>query len=150
MSSTLRFSAYRSRDKNSCLALFDENCPKYFAANEREDYENFLDTMPEGYQVCTLDEAVVGAFGILGDEADYKHINWILISPKSQGLGIGAQFMKRAIAAGKANHLKHIKIAASHLSAPFFAKFGAIKVSEQAHGWGQDMHRIDMELAISG
>ena len=97
--------------------------------------------------VCLMKQ-LLAQFGLLGDEPDYQHINWILISPKSQGLGIGAQFMKRAITAGQANHLKHIKIAASHLSAPFFAKFGAIKVSEQAHGWGQNMHRIDMELPL--
>lgn len=45
-------------------------------------------------------------------------------------------------------NMQIIDIAASHLSAPFFATFGAKKVAEIKHGWGLDMHRIDMELPL--
>ena len=41
-----------------------------------------------------------------------------------------------------------IDIAASHLSAPFFAKFGAMIIKEIKDGWGLNMHRIDMELLL--
>ena len=49
-----------------------------------------------------------------------------------------------AKAAGK----QVIDIAASHLSAPFFARFGANEVSFTREGWGPAMHRVDMELAL--
>ena len=41
-----------------------------------------------------------------------------------------------------------IDIAASHLSAPFFTKFGASTLSETPNGWGQGMHKVDMEIVL--
>ena len=38
----MQFRAYQPADREACLALFDENCPAFFAPNEREDYEAFL------------------------------------------------------------------------------------------------------------
>ena len=37
-----RFRGYRPPDESACLALFDENCPAFFAPNERDDYLVFL------------------------------------------------------------------------------------------------------------
>ena len=110
---------------------------------------NFLDSMPEEYDVFLSSDVIVGAFGLIGNDSEYKSINWILISPDSQGLGIGSIFMNRAISLANNAEIKHIKIAASHLSAPFFSKYGAVKVLEIKNGWGPDMHRIDMELMVS-
>ncbi|NQZ79701.1 MAG: GNAT family N-acetyltransferase [Colwellia sp.] len=140
---------YSSNDRESCMSIFDANCPKYFATNERSDYAQFLDSMPEEYDVFLSSGVIVGAFGLIGNDSEYKSINWILISPDSQGLGIGSIFMKRAISLANNAEIKHIKIAASHLSAPFFSKYGAVKVLEIKNGWGPDMHRIDMELMVS-
>ncbi|CCQ10838.1 hypothetical protein PALB_17120 [Pseudoalteromonas luteoviolacea B = ATCC 29581] len=44
--------------------------------------------------------------------------------------------------------MKVIDIAASHLSAPFFEKFGEKTIKEITDGWGLDMHRVDMELLL--
>ncbi|TPH13579.1 GNAT family N-acetyltransferase [Litorilituus lipolyticus] len=148
MSDKLIFKAYLPSYKDDCLALFDDNCPEFFAPNERNDYAAFLDSNPVGYEVCLVGDTVIGAFGLIGDVEEYKHINWILISSKSQGLGIGSRFIDRAIQAAKKDELQHIKIAASHLSAPFFAKYGARVIREIPHGWGANMHRIDMELHL--
>jgi len=46
-------------------------------------------------------------------------------------------------------NLKVIDIAASHLSSPFFSKFGAITKNTIKDGWGIGMHRVDMELVIN-
>ena len=48
----------------------------------------------------------------------------------------------------KDSNMKVIDIAASHLSAPFFEKFGAKTIKEITDGWGLDMHRVDMELLL--
>ena len=44
--------------------------------------------------------------------------------------------------------LTAIDIAASHLSASFFKKFGAIELNKIPNGWGENMHRIDMEMNL--
>jgi hypothetical protein len=43
-----------------------------------------------------------------------------------------------------------VKIAASHLSAPFFAKFGAVPLRTTDDGWGPGMHRVDMIWHVDG
>ena len=63
-------------------------------------------------------------------------------------MGIGSAMMQRALAQAGDLGLKQIVIAASHLSAPFFVKFGAVVVSETHDGWGPGMHRWDMELHL--
>ena len=148
MTTEVNFRSYQLQDKQACLKIFDENSPKFFAANEYSDYADFLDTNPIGYEVCILDNSIVGAFGLIGVTSVYKSINWIMISPNSHGLGVGSLFMKRAISLANDHKLNHIKIAASHLSAPFFAKYGAISIGEIENGWGPNMHRVDMELHL--
>jgi GNAT superfamily N-acetyltransferase len=143
------FRHYLLQDKPNCLAIFDANTPEFFAVNERLDYSQFLDTNPRDYEVCSSGADLIGAFGLLGREAQYRHLNWILLSPKFQGSGVGSMIMKRVVHIAHENNLDHIKIAASHLSAPFFAKYQAVSVFEVNNGWGFGMHRIDMELRLN-
>ncbi len=146
--SDISFRFYRADDREACLALFDENCPAFFAANERADYAEFLDTQPSEYQVCLKADVIIGAFGLMGSAADWRDLNWILISPHSQGLGLGTQFIRRVVQQAKSAGLTGITIATSHLAEPFFAKHGASRIREIEHGWGKGMHRVDMELKL--
>lgn len=142
------FRTYLSSDRESCLAIFDANTPKFFAVNERLDYSEFLDSVPERYEVCLSGDSVIAAFGLIGNEPKFKNLNWILISPQFQGSGVGSKLINRVVSIAHKEKLDYIKIAASHLSAPFFAKYGAKPVLEIKDGWGPDMHRIDMELHL--
>ncbi|OLQ94532.1 GNAT family N-acetyltransferase [Vibrio ponticus] len=148
MKNEISFRAYTPSDKDACLQVFDSNCPAYFATNEREDYASFLESNPTGYEVCLLNNNIIGAYGLSGSSLEFYSLNWILISPNAQGVGVGDQFMNRAISKAKQLNVAKIKIAASHLSAPFFAKYGAIEISTIPDGWGLGMHRIDMELNL--
>ncbi|MBW3694902.1 N-acetyltransferase [Vibrio sp. T187] len=149
MPNSIRFRAYSPSDKESCLRIFDNNCPLYFAENERKDYEDFLDGNPVGYEVCIGNGDIVGAFGLCGSAQRFRDLNWILIDQNVQGMGVGSKFMTRAINTAERLNIEQIKIAASHLSAPFFAKYGAIEICKIENGWGPGMHRIDMELNLS-
>ena len=144
----LSYRTYNNSDFQRCLDIFDANCPEYFAPNEREDYERFLERTPLAYEVCELDARVVGAFGLFDDGVDEKSLNWILLDPQAHGVGLGKDIMERVILmAGESNSL-HVKIAASHKSAPFFAKFGATVILTTTDGWGPGMHRLDMVLLL--
>lgn len=148
MTLDINFKPYSHADKNGCLELFDANCPKFFAPNERAGYFNFLDTDPVGYELCSTGDRIAGAFGLIGKDLRHKYLNWMLIHPQSQGLGIGSEIMRRVTSFARADGVSMIHIAASHKSKPFFAKFGAIPVTMTANGWGPEMHRIDMELRM--
>jgi N-acetylglutamate synthase-like GNAT family acetyltransferase len=132
----------------SCLRLFDANCPEFFAPNERRDYEDFLNTHPATYELCIVEESVVGVFGLMGNSANYRSLNWIMLDPTSQGLGLGTAIMERVVLKARELAVQKVAIAASQKSAPFFAKFGASEQATTENGWGPGMHRVDMELAL--
>jgi GNAT superfamily N-acetyltransferase len=150
MASKVTFRSYSPAYKQHCLGIFDCNCPEFFSPNERADYERFLDANPINYEVCCIDSMVVGAYGLIGNDSQSGHLNWILLNAKSQGAGIGSAMMERIMDAARTLGLRCVRIAASHKSAPFFAKFGAIAIESIDHGWGPGMHRINMALRLIG
>ena len=149
MISTIEFLAYEESCIDRSLRLFDENCPRYFSESEKEDYAAFLRTNPSGYFVGAVDQGIVSAFGLITAADSLRgRLTWILVAPASKGDGLGTKMMSLAKKSAQEKDLCAIDIAASHLSAPFFKKFGAQPLSETVDGWGQGMHRIDMELKL--
>ena len=146
--SVVAFREFGEPDKLACLAVFDANCPEYFAPNEREDYLRFLTPVPAGYTVCVSDGGVAGAFGVFPQRVNSASLNWIMIAPEAQGLGIGSRIMALAVQQGRSMGAVRLQIAASHKSAPFFCKFGAVKDAFIDNGWGKGMHRVDMTLQL--
>ena len=142
------FRQYRPADQDSCLALFDANCPASFAPNERTDYLAFLQDDPAGYEVCLLDGRLAGAFGLCPCAPGEGSLNWILLFPQMQGRGPGSAIVAYVLEKARSSGVLFLRIAASHKSAPFFARFGAEAVAETPNGWGPGMHRIDMELRL--
>jgi N-acetylglutamate synthase-like GNAT family acetyltransferase len=144
----ITFNSYSTANKAACLALFDANCPEFFSPRERSDYETFLAGKPTQYELCFNAKQIVGAFGLMGDGASRRDLNWILLDPASQGLGIGSAIMERVIHGARAAGLEVVNIAASHKSEAFFAIFGAHEVERTENGWGPGMHRVDMKLPV--
>ena len=147
-STKLTFRNYKARDKTACLNLFDENCPEYFAPNERMDFEKFLDSSPRDYQVCMKGGIIIGVFGVFKKAPRQSRLEWILISHNAQGVGLGTIIMEKARSLAYELDADVIHIATSHKAYKFFEKKGADKLSETKNGWGPDMHRIDMALYI--
>ena len=145
---TLSFRDWRQQDREACLSIFDANCPAFFAPNERSDYASFLDAVPDGYEVCELAGRVVGACGLIKKGDDSGSLNWIMIDPDAQGAGIGSAMMERIVSLARASELASIDIAASHKSAAFFERFGAVARELTTDGWGPGMDRVDMTLRL--
>ena len=64
------FSPYTPEKEAACLALFDANCPEFFAPNERDDFAAFLKDEPDGYTVVESDGALVAAYGLIANGID--------------------------------------------------------------------------------
>ena len=148
MNTPLSFRDYTAQDQATCLRIFDANCPTYFAPVERKDYQQFLESGPDAYELCLLSGRVVGAFGVFKRDGSACSLNWILLDPEVQGQGLGAGIMEGVTQRARAHNVAVLQIAASHLSAPFFEKFGAVEISRSEHGWGPDIHRVDMVLTL--
>jgi GNAT superfamily N-acetyltransferase len=143
------FRPFAPQDRSACLALFDDNCPEFFASNERADYEAFLDAAPGGYRVCATSGGVIAAFGVLHDTATARcRLSWILVAKAWQQRGVGRRIMAEVLRIGSALQAHWVDIAASHKSAPYFARFGAVELRRKTDGWGPGMHRVDMELRL--
>ena len=150
-----RFRPYRQDDRQSCLQLFDQNCPASFAPNERRDYEEFLrdyeqslDAAVDRYEVCLMGGQVVGAYGLYADGPDRLALRWIIVSAAAQRRGVGSMMMSRIVDGLRESEGVTLRISASHKSAPFFAKFGACERATIPDGWGPGMHRVEMELLL--
>jgi GNAT superfamily N-acetyltransferase len=150
MTFRLAFTTFVHQQRSACLALFDENCPDFFAPNERADYEAFLDSGPEGYRVGVIDGRVIAAFGVIMAVEGRCRLNWIMVARDAQGGGVGRGIMTDVLQQAAAAGAAWVDIATSHKSAPFFARFGARERGRIDNGWGPGMHRIDMELAVTG
>ncbi len=144
----ITFRPYYNSDNEACMRIFDANCPEFFAPNERDDYQQFLAQIPDGYEICEVNGLALGAFGLFDDGPGEKTLNWILLDPQSQGLGVGSRIMDRVMHLGRAAEATRVRIAASQKSAPFFEKFGAKANSTITDGWGPGMHRVDMILPL--
>jgi len=146
MTPKVSFRQYTQNDRASCLAIFDANCPEFFAPNERNDYEQYLRMPAASYEVCDLEGRVVASFGLDGTNDGAQRLTWIMLNPTLQGTGIGSEIMNRVISKSQEQKSTLIKIAASQKSAPFFARFGAETISFTKDGWGPGMDRVDMEI----
>ena len=146
---SVEFRSYAPSDFAACLALFDDNCPDFFAVSERADYQAFLSKPPVQYQVAERGGKILAAFGLQRDAQSQRgRLSWMMVSPLVHGVGVGSAMMGRMAALAVDGQIAVVDIAASHLSAPFFARFGARQVSHINHGWGEGMHRVDMELSL--
>ncbi|MEM6484891.1 MAG: GNAT family N-acetyltransferase [Pseudomonadota bacterium] len=147
--SEVNFRRYLRSDRSACLRIFDNNTPEFFAPNEREDFQVFLDTMPPEYEVCEVARQVIGSYGVFQEHAGDTHLHWILLDPSAQGHGIGSMIMERACTTARNQGAEELLITASHRSAPFFARFDAKEEKVTPDGWGKDMHRVDMRLVLT-
>lgn len=143
------FRSFQPVDVAACTALFDANCPRFFAESERPAYAEFLRGRPAGYHVCVIDGKVVGAFGIRATGEKKARVNWVIVDPQLHGSGIGSKMIKHAKEIA-VNDLKcaMIEVCATHKSAPFFARFGAHSVATRRTAVNDGTLEVDMEMPL--
>jgi len=148
-SKSLHFRPFLLSDREACLAIFDTNCPEFFAPNERKDYEQFLPGNPSAYEVCVRSHKIVGAYGFkISSERKRGCISWIMVDASDRGSGLGTRMIRRVLESISSKSATIIDIAASQKSAPFFARFGAVEINRTVEGWGPELDRIDMKLTL--
>lgn len=87
---------YQIVDKPKVLKIFQLNTPKYFALEEEQDLEHYLDHELDGYFVYELEGKVVGAGGYNVTPIDGR-LSWYFIDPQHQGKGIGQALAYHAL-----------------------------------------------------
>jgi predicted GNAT family N-acyltransferase len=144
------FRRYDPSDKAACLALFDSNCPKYFAPSERADFEGFLGDLDCDYSVLLADGEVAGCGGIHVDTANGQgKLCWGMVDNSRHKSGLGKALLEFRLAAIRANpDATHIHIDTSQHTAPFFEKYGFNITAQTTDGYGPDIDHVEMLLRL--
>ncbi len=145
MDENLKIRPFSLTDKAKLIEILKLNVPQYFAENEVDDFIFYLDYEIEKYFVAEFKEQIVGAGGI-NFEDDYRigKISWDLISPKFQGLGIGAQLLKYRIDLLKSMKVSEITVRTSQLVYQFYEKNGFYLIETHKDYWakGFDLYKM--------
>ena len=81
-------------------------------------------------------------------ERDVAGIDWIMVDPSHQSMGVGDAMVKRAFDLFNKHSVKELTVATSQHANRFFERYGLVEISTTLHGWGKGMHRIDMVMSL--
>lgn len=87
---------YALNDRDSCLAIFDSNTPRFFDPSEHDAFARFLLEPVGSYCVVERSGQIVacGGYLVLAD-ASVAELTWGMVKSDRHGLGIGS-FLTRA------------------------------------------------------
>lgn len=143
---------YTLTDRDSCLALFDENAPEHFGLNERPDFAAYLDGGPAFFRVIEEGGWVLACGGIelFPDQASAE-FRWVMAACAAQGRGLGRLLMLLgARDALEAGGIREILVYTTPGSAGFFRKLGlpAETLRTEPDYWTRGLHLELLRLRL--
>lgn len=143
-------SKYSTQDKQEVLMLLRKNTPKYFDVSEEIDFEKYLDHELEDYFVFIENAKIIGAGGINYFPLEkLARISWDIISPETQGKGIGKQLTQfRLNHIMKNCEINGIIVRTTQHVFQFYEKMGFSLEKTQKDYWakGFDLYHLEMKL----
>ncbi|WP_395540912.1 GNAT family N-acetyltransferase [Neotabrizicola sp. sgz301269] len=153
---TPRARPYAAPDREDCLALFDGNVPQFFAPEERQEFAEFLDALPECGTEGTylvLEEAgrILACGGLaLDGSGQQASLCWGMVARAHQGKGLGRALTKARLARARVlPGIERVHLATSQHTAGFYAGFGFAVTTVVPDGFGPGLDRCEMVLALS-
>lgn len=158
MTAILHLRPYAATDFAQCLAIFDSNTPKYFAAHERADFAQFIETTTDPYFVVTVvaDKQGAGAEQIIGcggyflrDEGAVAGFSWGMVANDHHGTGVGRfLMMTRLQRICRETRAQSVVLNTSQHTYGFFAKVGFVvgKITKDGFAPGLDDYEMTLDL----
>jgi [ribosomal protein S18]-alanine N-acetyltransferase len=149
--------AYNKNDKDSCLAAFKSNVPKYFTEEEIEDFEDFLVRIEDvcfnnnnktHYFVVEHKQMVIGCGGF-GDKDGKEIISlaWGLIRNEFHNKGYGKALLRYRLERIKELYPElPLVLDTTQYSHSFFEKYGFYTTKITNDFYSKGLHRYDMIL----
>ncbi|HRW98280.1 MAG TPA: GNAT family N-acetyltransferase [Cyclobacteriaceae bacterium] len=139
---------YTINDREQVVAVFKQNVPKYFDADEEADLLDYLHKHGDTYFVMEDGGQIIGCGGYhLNALKTFGRISWDFFSPDQQGKGLGKQMVQHCLdSLREIQTLKLITVWTSQLAFSFYAKFGFRQQDVIPNYWGPglDLYRMDM------
>ena len=147
MTNVITIREYQTKDKNEVINLIRLNTPKYFAVDEEEDLNKYLETEIELYYVLLYDQNIVGCGGInFSDNNTKGKISWDIIHPNYQGKYLGTKLLKHRIEKlNSIDGINKITVRTSQFAYKFYEKqgFELIEVKKDYWAEGFDMYHLE-------
>lgn len=149
---TVRIRPWRPEDRDLGLELFDSNVPRFFAAQEQQDFLDFVDDLPGPYFV--LEDAAgqaVGCGGYAAAEGDpsVAVLCWGMVRGDRHRAGLGTVLLTGRldrIAADPA--FRSAAIETTQHSRGFFARHGFVQTRQVPDGFAPGMDLVEMTLDL--
>lgn len=146
----MMFRAYRSEDRETCLAIFDSNVPRFFAPEERAEFADFLAHPLGFYFVLTdaTDEVVAcGGYGEIGESGV---LTWGMVRRDLHKQGLGRLLLRERIESLKQTlpHLRDIRMNTSQYSVHFFEREGFRATQIKMNGFAPGLHEYHLSLEL--
>ncbi len=139
---------YNAGDKAACIAIFDSNIPQYFMAEERQEFEDWLDKEDrEVYYVMIDNDEIVACGGIYEDtEQNFVGQAWgmVLNSRHKQGYGKALTQHRIREMEERFSHLDQ-HLSTSQHTAPSYEKMGYTTTEVIKDGFGPGMDQYKMK-----
>ncbi|MEQ8243701.1 GNAT family N-acetyltransferase [Fulvivirga sp.] len=140
---------YTSSDWNQVKTLFELNTPKYFAPEEIDDLNDYLETYADTYFVIEHNKQILGAGGyhIIGNKLG--RLSWYFFNPESKGQGYGTKIVQHSIdEMVSKNDLESIEVWTSQYAEKFFRKFDLKTVKIENNFWAKGIHLYLMRRSL--
>lgn len=145
-----RLQPYTPADRATCLNIFDGNVPKYFGAEERAEFEAFLDNLPSPYFTLVLDNKIIGCGGYGNRNGNNDGIGffcWGMIANARHKQGHGTILAEARIEAMRKDpNVVSVQLNTSQHTAPFYARFGFDIIKTTKNGFSDGLDDIEMKL----
>lgn len=139
------------RDYEACLAIFDSNVPRFFAASERSSFTSFLHTLPGPYMVLvdSVDQIVGGGGYSVREGTRVADLRWGMIRTDLHGLGLGRVLAKYRIdRIRRDDAVSRVVLDTSHHTVGFYESLGFQLSGVVTDGYGPGLDRCEMRLEI--
>ncbi|VXC67683.1 GNAT family N-acetyltransferase [Sphingomonas sp. 8AM] len=142
--------AYDVAGRTACLALFDGNTPRFFAAGERPDFAAFLDAHPASWAFQVVERG--GAIGACGGhrvaaDGETAGFCWGMVDHRQHRTGLGNILTQaRLDAARAAPGVRQVRLDTSQHTQGFYARLGFGVERVVPDGYAPGLDRVDMLL----
>jgi ribosomal-protein-alanine N-acetyltransferase len=146
MTNTITIREYDTKDKNEVINLIRLNTPEYFAVDEEEGLNKYLETERELYYVLLYDGKIVGCGGInFSDGKTIGKISWDIFHPDYQGKSLGTKLLKHRIdILNSIDEVQKITVRTSQVAYKFYEKqgFELFEIKKDYWAEGFDMYNM--------
>lgn len=139
---------YTQSDHTACLGLFDSNTPRYFAPEERRDFESFLDRTDATMLVLeTAAGELIGCGGYdIRDGGEEGALAWGMIARDWHRRGAGGTLLRARLSALQTAGATEVTLRTSQHSRGFFEREGFTEIGVVQDGFAPGIDMVELRL----